>query len=114
MSYHYMDDVTTAFQQLSLLPERETVAAHMNTIEQFVVAAFAPHATAGFAKDINQTQFQMSSDLISGSLRDLSPSRRALEMHHACTTKCFPKRLGVGQYHLSSDSSTRCRIGMEP
>ena len=76
-----MDDVTTAFQQLSWLPERETVAAHMNTIEQFVVAAFAPHATAGVAKDINQTRFQMSSDLISGIIRDLPPSRRALEMH---------------------------------
>ena len=75
-----MDDVTTAFQQLSL-PERETVAAHMNIIQQFVVAAFASHATAGVAKDINQTRFQMSSDLISGIIRDLPPSRRALEMH---------------------------------
>ena len=50
-----MDDVTTAVQQLSWLPEGVKVAAHMNTIEQFVVAAFSPRA--GVAKDINQTQF---------------------------------------------------------
>ena len=36
MCYQYMDVVTTAFQQLSWLPERETVAVQMNTIEQFV------------------------------------------------------------------------------
>ena len=79
MSYQYMDDVTTAFQQLSWLPESATVTAHMNTIEQFVVAAFAPRA--GAVKDINQIRYQMFTDSISGSLRDLPPSRSALEMH---------------------------------
>ena len=75
-----MDDVTTAFQQLSL-PEKETVAAHIKRIITVCCCSICPHATAGVAKDINQTQFQVSSDLISGSLGDLSPSRRALEMH---------------------------------
>ena len=77
MSSPFKDVITQAFHDLSWLPKKETVIKHFDTIEKFIVAAYK----GDISSTIDVTRFDLFASSATGNLREIPPSRNALQMH---------------------------------
>ena len=76
MNYSMWDELTTAFQQLSWLPSLDVTQANLSVIERFVTYAFI-----GTDLEIEDARYTIFLSSTSDNLRELPPSRNALEQH---------------------------------
>ena len=76
MSSPMRDDVTTTFQQLSWLPNENSVAQGIQTIARFVTYAYIKTET-----NLNSARLNIYTSSVKGDLRALPPSADALNLH---------------------------------
>ena len=68
---------TKAFHDLSWLPQKEIVIERFDTIGKFIVAAYK----GDISSTIDVTRFDLFASSATGNLREIPPSRNALQMH---------------------------------
>ena len=110
MSSQSRDEITTAFQQLIWLPDKNKVESHIRTIETYVISVFVPGMMTN-DYNLDEIRYHMYTTSASDNLREPPPIQRCT--YDACVEKCIPSWMGMGQHDFCPESTISIRMGMD-